>query len=556
MRDISIPTRDGSFVLADVYLPLSPRGNHPVLISCTIYGRRIFYSGPDLEDQDEIVAFEKAEDEWHSTSTDVEIQVPRKSWGKSWASQRGFENIATFNTFTYVPRGYAMVKVDPRGVSQTPGTRNVPGQLSSDFFDAVEWATEQSWSNGSIALVGSSYGANTQWDVVTMKPKGLKCFVPYASDLDTYREAAYTGGIPAIKYLSDWYSRVQACSPKWSDKVDLVKLMNEHPFHDPAWLMTQKSMNHLDVPCFLAAPQIFMIHGRAAYEAWRVRSPENTHLQLIDCDYYSWPSKQAAKKILQFLDHHLKGNEYTKPEPVGIQVRVGYGKWYWRKEITWPVPGTNYIKWHLTADGKLATAQDQNSETSFAYSSKAPPKGKSGISFYSSPFDEDVDVVGHFSARLFVSSSTSDADFVVTLWAVDEKGHVVPLGSKHQPEPIAKGFLRASHRKTDEAKSLPERPWHTHTKADNAPLCPGEIVPIDVEIYPAAAKIRKGWKLRVDITPSEEQPDIEGYINPDMRITYGETHKEGTNRLHVGGKWVSYVACPVVPCKSDSNMEV
>lgn len=74
-----------------------------------------------------------------------------------------------------------MVKIDPQGVSQTPGTRGIPGQLVTDFFDAVEWAAEQSWSNGTSALVGSSYGANTQWRVVQMEPKGLKCFVPYAS---------------------------------------------------------------------------------------------------------------------------------------------------------------------------------------------------------------------------------------------------------------------------------------------------------------------------------------------------------------------------------------
>lgn len=179
---MKIPTQDGSYILGDVYLPLQPGKRYPVLISCTIYGRRVFYSGPNLESQDEIAAFERAEDEWHSTPTNVEIKVPRDPWGKSWASQRGFENIATFNSFTYVPRGYAMVKVDPRGVSQTPGTRNVPGQITSDFRDAIEWAAEQSWSDGNVAMVGSSYGANTQWDVASLKPKGLKCFVPYASE--------------------------------------------------------------------------------------------------------------------------------------------------------------------------------------------------------------------------------------------------------------------------------------------------------------------------------------------------------------------------------------
>lgn len=183
LRDIRIPTQDGNNVLADVYLPLLHQlgKRYPVLISCTLYGRRVFHSGPDLENKGEIMAFEKAEDDWHSTSTSVAIQLPRGSWGVNWETQRGFENIATFNTFTYVPHGYAMVKIDPSGVSQTPGKRGVPGEITGDFYRAVEWAAEQSWSDGSVALVGSSYGANTQWDVASLKPKGLKCFVPYAS---------------------------------------------------------------------------------------------------------------------------------------------------------------------------------------------------------------------------------------------------------------------------------------------------------------------------------------------------------------------------------------
>ena len=77
--------------------------------------------------------------------------------------------------------GYAMVKVDARGVSQTPGARWAPGEITKDFYDAVEWAAEQNWSNGKVALVGSSYGANIQWNVASLRPKGLECFVPYAS---------------------------------------------------------------------------------------------------------------------------------------------------------------------------------------------------------------------------------------------------------------------------------------------------------------------------------------------------------------------------------------
>lgn len=182
MRDIKIPTQDGNYVLGDVYLPLEHARRYPVLMSCTPYGKRVVYSGPNLEDAQEVVAFEEAEDYWHSTSAGIEVQMPIKGhWFGDWTTQRGFENIATFNTFTYVPHGYAMVKIDPRGVAQTPGTRGVIGELAGDFYDSVEWAAQQTWSNGKVALVGSSYGANVQWNVAQLKPKGLVCFVPYAS---------------------------------------------------------------------------------------------------------------------------------------------------------------------------------------------------------------------------------------------------------------------------------------------------------------------------------------------------------------------------------------
>ncbi|KAH6722474.1 X-Pro dipeptidyl-peptidase C-terminal non-catalytic domain-containing protein [Leptodontidium sp. 2 PMI_412] len=553
LRDVHIPTRNGEHVLGDVYLPLQHQlgETYPVLLSCTIYGRRVFHSGPNLDDADEILAFEKAEDDWHSASTDVPIQLPRGSWGPGWEAQRGFENIATFNTFSYVPHGYAMVKIDPRGVSQTPGARGVPGQLPEDFFDAVEWASTQSWSDGSSALVGSSYGANTQWNVASMRPKGLKCFVPYGTDLDLYREAAYTGGIPTHRYLDDWFARVQKSSPKWPDHMDLLGMMKSHPFHDAVWQSISTRTDQHDLPCFLAAPQIFIIHGRGAFEAWRIRRPENTHLQLVDCNYYAWASREASGKILQFLGRHLKGSEYPNLERVGIQMRLGYNKWYWRKENNWPVPGTQYTKWHLGVDGGLSTQDSSGPEKAFSYSSKTALSGKSGVSFISTAFETDVEFAGHFKAVLSISSSSSDADVAVSLWAVSPDGVIVPYSSAGLPEPLAKGFLRASHRKTDPTKSLPERPWHTHTQADNALLNPDEVVELEIEIFPAAGRVRKGWKLRVDVSPSEHQPDIPGYSPVEMRVWYGEGHDEGTNTVHVGGDRANYIYCPVVPLKEE-----
>ncbi|KAF9771589.1 hypothetical protein IL306_010765 [Fusarium sp. DS 682] len=396
--------------------------------------------GPDLADEQDILRFERTEDDWHSTPAGVELDLSDLGpWSKYFTSQRGFENLATFNTFSYVPHGYAMVKIDPKGVSQTPGTRWVPGQLAGDFYIAVEWCVEQPWCTGDAALVGSSYGENTQWAVASLKPKGLRCM----------------------------------------------------------------------------------------------------------------PNRETSSKVIQFLNHHLKSEDCAAPERVGIQVRLGNQLWYWRKEKNWPVPGTQYTKWYLTTDNGVTTTPPTGvSEARFNYPAKSPEEGKSGISFHSIPFQEDVEFAGHFVAVLSLSSTAPDADVAVILWAVDESGRVVPYGaSSSEPEPLAKGFLRVSHRKTDDSKSLPWRPWHTHIDADLAPLQGvDDVVEVTVEIPPAAARIRKGWTLRVDACPSENQPDIPGYTAPDMRSWYGETYEgQATDAIHVGGDRINYVLCPVVP---------
>ena len=53
---------------------------------------------------------------------------------------------------------------------------------------------------------------------------------------------------------------------------------------------------------------------------------------------------------------------------------------------------------------------------------------------------------------------------------------------------IGTGWLRASHRALDPERSLPYRPYHPHESAQ--PLTPGEVVPLDVEIWPTSVVFR------------------------------------------------------------------
>ena len=66
----------------------------------------------------------------------------------------------------WVPDGYACVRVDSRGAGRSPGIldRFSPRE-TQDFYECIEWAGTQPWSNGKVGLNGISYYGMNQWHV-------------------------------------------------------------------------------------------------------------------------------------------------------------------------------------------------------------------------------------------------------------------------------------------------------------------------------------------------------------------------------------------------------
>lgn len=361
--------------------------------------------------------------------------------------------------------------------------------------------------------------------------------------------------MPVFAYLRQWFAGVRAASPRWDDTGNIVDFFSSIPFDNEVWESMKVDVSKITLPVFMAASQLLVVHNRASYEVWREIGSKEKHLEIVDSDYYGWPNKEVAPKIIAFLDRHLKGKASASVvEAVGLQMRVGSGEWEWKTAENWPTPGTRYTKLHFHPDGTLSPDPPSRQEHGkmFRYSANptSPKNRPAGVTFTSTPFAQDIDLAGHFSARLHISSSSPDADIVVQLWALSSDNSIVQYRATHleEPQPLAFGLLRASHRKLCPEKSLPHRPYHTHRKEDYAPLRPGEIVEVDVEIFPATARIRKGWRLRVDITPSEEQSSIKGFQPPEMR-QWDIGREEGAwNAVHVGGRDVgdSFVMLPAV----------
>ena len=121
-----------------------------------------------------------------------------------------------------------------------------------------------------------------------------------------------------------------------------------------------------------------------------------------------------------------------------------------------------------------------------------------GLDFFMPPSTEPLEITGPMAAKLFLSSSTADADVFLVLRLFDRDGKEVTfIGANDPRTPIANGWLRASHRKLDPERSLPYRPYHTHDEA--WPLQPGEPVELDVEIWPSCIVVPPGYRLCLSV---------------------------------------------------------
>ena len=74
---------------------------------------------------------------------------------------------------------------------------------------------------------------------------------------------------------------------------------------------------------------------------------------------------------------------------------------------------------------------------------------------------------------------------------------IVFQGAIDPHTPISQGWLRASHRKLDPELTIPYRPYHTHD--EKQPLRPGEIVELDVEIWPTSVVVPAGYRIGLTV---------------------------------------------------------
>jgi predicted acyl esterase len=154
----------------------------------------------------------------------------------------------------------------------------------------------------------------------------------------------------------------------------------------------------------------------------------------------------------RFFDHFLKDedNGWHEEPPVRLNIRrAGSDEFELRKEQEWPLAGTRWTKLYLNPAALTWGEPRETAAVSFEALGD-------DLVLFAPPFDVETEITGPLAAKLFVSTSTTDADLFITLRAFSPDGEELDfLGALDPHTPLAQGWLRASHRKLDIERSRP-----------------------------------------------------------------------------------------------------
>ena len=518
-RNVAVPLRDGVRIYVDIYRPPGVEGERdlPILLGWSPYGKhsltnRVFWPASGVDPQ------------WLSPLTAFEAPDP----------------------VFWCPRGYAVVFADPRGAWQSEGDLHHNGTVEAlDCRDTIEWLAARPWSNGKVGMSGVSYLASIQYLAAAARPPSLAAINPWEGFADWYREFATHGGIPETGFI-----------PRASDNIRFSLHRTEntwanvqaHPLWDEYWQSKEPDLEAIETPAYVVASWSDQgLHTRGTLEMFkRIGSREkwlDVHGQKKWAHYYLAAS---GRRRSEFFDHYLKARstQLAAWPPVRLEIRERAGVAVERAENEWPLARTEYRKLWLDAGPAAAASGGTLTDAPVAAPAELRYDAREGRAVFDYRFARDTELTGHMKLKVWIEADGSqDADVFVAVQKLNAASE--PVGftfyAFYENGPVALGWLRASHRALDAARSTAWQPVHPHDREEF--LTPGQTVPLEIEIWPSATLFRAGETLRVIV----QGADIYTDALPNLPFAHHRnTRNSGQHVLRTGGKFDSHLLVPVV----------
>jgi len=506
--DVPIRMDDGLVLRADVYRP--DEGRHPAILSYGPYGKGLAFQ------------------EGYKSAWEI---MARENPDALAGSSNRYQNWEVVDPEKWVPEGYACVRVDSRGAGRSPGYLcHNNARETRDIYACIEWSAAQPWCTGRVGMNGISYYASNQWRAAALKPPHLAAICVWEGWNDAYRESARHGGI-ICSFRKNWQDMqvktVQhgvgergkknpntgelVCGPETLSEEELVRNREDmwqaflsREMDEPYYRERSAELAKVTVPLLTAANWGGQgLHTRGNFEGFVRSASTQKWLEVHGGSHWAPFYTDYGRKLqLAFFEHFLKDarNGWERRPRVQLNVRHPGERYELRMEEEWPLARTQWTRYYLDPQGLRLARQAPGGGRPLTYE----PMGD-GVTF-SMVAERDIEITGPSALKLFVSSATADADLFIVLRIFDPAGKEVLFQGALDPKtPVGQGWLRASHRKLDRELALPYRPYHTHD--EKQPLKPGEVVELDIEIWPTCIVVPQRYRIALSIRGRDYEHD-------------------------------------------------
>ena len=537
-RDVAVKLRDGTTVYVDIWRPVT-EDPVPCLLNSSIFGKH---------------SSQNAIFHWYRW---VGVQ-------KAWVS--GMQSFEALDPIYWANQGYAVCNMDIRGVFKSEGDSCYFGsQDAQDNYDMIEYLGTRDWCNGAVAMGGSSWLGINQWFAAAAHPPHLKAIAVLEGHGNMYNDEYMRGGIPN-------YSAARETISFGENRTENLRaMMRKYPLRNEYWEDKTAKFEEVTIPAYVIGSYDSPLHTQGSIEGFRKIASKDKWLRIHNTQ--EWPDSYQpdnVEELKQFFDYFLKGieNQWAKTPRVRIAVLDPGGEDEIKRPVAWfPLPEEKLVPYYLDASDATLSPVPVPEESFARYPSDPKKRALSpenifqcpipdmkraeldpeapGVASFRIAFAEETEVIGYIKAKLWMEAvGTNDMDVYVRISKLDKDGNTLFHDCMFLYYPGPDGMLRASLRAVDPERSTPCEPYHPYNTLSY--LEPGQVVPMEIGLWPTALKFHPGEQLCVTIA---------GYNYLGMEAQHGDSYDRnpGEQVIHTGGRYDSHILIPVVDSRGHAR---
>ena len=396
----------------------------------------------------------------------------------------------------FAEAGYASLRVDIRGSGDSDGLMHdeySPQELQ-DGLKVIQWIADQPWCNGSVGMMGKSWGAYNSLQIAALQPPALKAILPVMGTDDRWKEDIhFRNGLMATDNF--WWGSIMQLmntSPPdrdivgkkwkkmWLERLDSMSLWTrnwaENQTNCEMWQHGSVSHNYSDIKI----PVFYITGWGDLFRDTPFRLAEHLEVpfklivgpwaHLYPHEAVPSPKIDFISEAIRWWDYWLKGKrngimdeprlvfyEIENSEPKSFN-NVSKGKWITEK--TWPSANITNQKSYLhdmklsrtpckvkslvTVNSPQHYGMSSGDITSFGILGDTPIDCRNddggGVTFRSAPAELPISILGQPNLNLTLTADRAQG-FVSALLIAE-----APDGTQTL---ITRGFYNLMHRFSD-----------------------------------------------------------------------------------------------------------